>query len=59
MNIIELTPSEDLEAELQLNDDRWEEANRYAGLFNTPADEDFHIIARARYEQLCAQNWRP
>lgn len=48
----------DPEAELQLNDDRWAEAHMRASTFTLVTSDDYPIISRVIYEQLCKENWR-
>ena len=47
----------DLEAELQLNDDRWAEAHMRASTFTPVTSDDYPIISRVIYEQLCEEDW--
>lgn len=59
MNYLELTPPEELEAELQLDDDRHLEAYIRACERDSPNSPDFERLRDSVYEELCAQNWRP
>lgn len=48
---------EDLEAALQLDDDRWAEAYMRACERNSPNSPGFLAISRGIYKQLCEENW--
>lgn len=47
----------DPEAELQLDDDRWAEAHMRASAFTSVTSDDYPIISRGIYKQLCEENW--
>lgn len=47
----------DEEAELQLDDDRWAEAHMRASAFTQVTADDYPIISRGIYKQLCAEGW--
>ena len=59
MNTIKLTPPEELEAELQLDDARQTEAYVRAAECDSPNSPDFERLRERVYEELCAQDWRP
>lgn len=59
MNIIELVSPEELEAELQLDDDRRLEAYVRAAECESPNAPDFENLREKVYQQLCEQDWRP
>lgn len=48
----------DPEAELQLHDDRREEAYMRACERDSPNSLDFDALVESIYEQLCEENWR-
>lgn len=48
----------DPEAELQLHDDRREEAYMRACERDSPNSLDFDTLVESIYEQLCEENWR-
>ena len=48
----------DPEAELQLDDDRWDEAYMRACERDSPNAPDFNGLRRRIYEQLCEEDWR-
>lgn len=48
----------DLEAELQLNDDRWAEAHMRASERDSPNSFGFDALVESIYEQLCEEGWR-
>lgn len=50
-------PETDPEAELQLDDDRWDEAYMRACERDSPNAPDFNGLRRRIYEQLCEENW--
>lgn len=47
----------DLEADLQLDDDRWAEAHMRACEHNSPNSPGFLTISRGIYKELCEENW--
>lgn len=47
----------DLEADLQLDDDRWAEAHMRASAFTQVTADDYPIISRGIYKQLCEEGW--
>ena len=47
-----------LEADLQLDDDRWAEAYMRACERDSPNAPDFNGLRRRIYEQLCEEDWR-
>lgn len=47
----------DEEAELQLDDDRWAEAHMRASAFTQVTADDYPIISRGIYKQLCEEGW--
>ena len=47
----------DLEAELQLDDDRWAEAHLRAAELESPNSPDYPYTSRRIYEQLCKEGW--
>ena len=49
----------DPEAELQLDDDRWAEAHKRASAFTSVTADDYPVISRGIYEQLCKEGWHP
>lgn len=59
MNIIELTPPEELEAELQLDGDRQEESYIRACELDSPNSIGFEALREKIYQELCEQDWRP
>ena len=50
-------PETDPEAELQLHDDRREEAFMRACERDSPNSLDFDALIESIYEQLCEENW--
>lgn len=52
----------DLEADLQLDDDRWAEAHKRASAFTSVTADDYPIISYGIYKQLCEkpceEDWR-
>lgn len=48
----------DLEAELQLDDDRWAEAYMRACERDSPNSPGFDTLIERIYEQLCEEGWR-
>lgn len=46
-------------AELQLDDDRWAEAHKRASAFTSVTADDYPVISRGIYEQLCKEDWHP
>lgn len=50
-------PETDPEAELQLDDDRWAEAHMRASAFTSVTSDDYPIISRGIYKELCEENW--
>jgi hypothetical protein len=50
-------PEVDLEAELQLDDDRRTEAHMRACERNSPNSPEFDALVESIYEQLCEENW--
>lgn len=59
MNTIKLTPPEELEAELRLDDARQTEAYMRAAELVSPNAHEFETAKERIYEQLCEQDWRP
>ena len=49
----------DLEAELQLDDDRWAEALMRACERDSPNSFGFDALIESIYKQLCAEGWHP
>ena len=49
---------EDLEAELQLDDDRWAEAYMRAAELVSPNAHEFEATKERIYEELCEEGWR-
>ena len=51
-------PEADPEAELQLDDDRWDEAYMRAAELVSPNAHEFEATKERIYEQLCEEGWR-